>query len=149
MTRKIASIVFGLLGLYSVYIGIQFFQLQINRYYDLINVTTFFSFFVVFLVLLIVFYEWIKDDLSIRLLFIFITIINFNYFIIAFFLNMISTAEGSWAGEVHQISMLFYMKEFSVATLIEYNQYFYLPMLLNIIAAVLLVVIILIRRKRW
>ena len=148
MTRRIISILFGIIAIYALYISIQFFQLQIEKNYNLVNITTYFSFFVVFLVLLIILYELARIDKPIRMLFIFITIINLNYFIIAFFLNLISIAEGSWAGEVHQISMVFYMKEFSVATLIEYNQYFYLPMIFNIIAAVVLVTMIFIRRKR-
>jgi len=148
MIRKITSAFFGSIALYALYIGIQFFQLQIERNYNLVNVTTYFSFFIVFLVLIIVLYELLRIDKPIKMVFIFITIINLDYFIIAFFLNLISIAEGSWAGEVHQINMLFYMREFSLATLIEYNQYFYLPMIFNILAAVVLITMIIIRRKR-
>ena len=147
MTRKITSTIYGIVALYAIFIGVQFFMLQINENVNLVNVTTFFSFFVVFLVLLIILYELIEIDRLIRMFFVFITIVNLNYFIIAFFLRMITVAEGSWAGEVHQISMLFYMKEFSVATLIEYNVFFRMPMILNIIGMGILLTMILVRRK--
>lgn len=148
MTRKIISIALGVMALYVAYIGVQFYQLQIQQNYDLVNVTTFFSFFFVFLVLLIVLYEWIEIDRFVRWLFIFITIVNLNYFFITFFLNMITVAEGSWAGEIHNIQLLFFTKEFSVATLIEYNVFFRLPMILNAISAGLLVIGVWFGRKR-
>ena len=144
MTRKITSAI----ALYAIYIGVQFIQLQVQRNYNLINMTTYFSFFVVFMILMIVLYELIKRDAVIRMFFVFITIINLNYFIIGFFMNMITVAQGSWAGEVHQVSMLFYMKEFSTATLIEYNIYFRIPMMLNIIGIVILIAMMVVRRKK-
>jgi len=147
MTRKITSTIYGLMALFAAYVGIQFFQLQFQRNYDLINVTTYFSFFVSFMVLMILFYELIQRDRLIRMFFVFITIINLNYFIIAFFMRMIPSTVELWAGEVHLINMIFFTKEFSVATLIEYNIFFRLPMLLNISAMVILIAMILVRRK--
>ena len=147
MTRKTTSTIYGLMALFAAYVGIQFFQLQFQRNYDLINVTTYFSFFVSFMVLMILFYELIQRDRLIRMFFVFITIINLNYFIIAFFMRMIPSTVELWAGEVHLINMIFFTKEFSVATLIEYNIFFRLPMLLNISAMVILIAMILVRRK--
>ncbi len=147
MTRKITSSIYGIVALYAIYVGIQFFQLQFERKYDLINVTTYFSFFIMFMVLMILLYELIQRDRLIRMFFVFITIINLNYFIIAFFMRMIPVTVDSWAGEVHQVSLLFFSREFSLATLIEYNIFFRLPMLLNIAGMAILVAMIVIRRK--
>ena len=149
MTRKITSIIIGIVAIYVVFVGVQFFQLQIQRNYNLVNVTTFFSFFFVFLVLLIFLYELLEIERMIRWLFVFVTILNLNYFFVAFYLRMITVAEGTWAGAVHKVNLLFFTREFSVATLIEYNIYFKVPMVFNIIAAIILVVMILIRRKLW
>jgi hypothetical protein len=60
---------------------------------------------------------------------------------------MIPVTVDSWAGEVHQVSLLFFSREFSLATLIEYNIFFRLPMLLNIAGMAILVAMIVIRRK--
>lgn len=149
MTRKITSTGFGLIAAYALFIGVQFFILQAQTSVNLINITTFFSFFVVFLVLFIVLYELIEMDRLVRMFFVFITIVNLNYFIIAFFLRMITIAEGGWAGEIYSLNMLFYANQFSVATLIEYNIFFKLPAILNGIGMAILLVMLYIRSKLW
>jgi hypothetical protein len=148
MARKIITGVYVTLTLYILFVAIQMFTLQINNHYNLVNVTMYFSLFIVLMILLIVFYEYIVNDRFTRLVFMFIIILNLNYFILSFFFNMITVATGTWAGPTHLINLIFNQKYLSEAVLIEYNQYFKAPLIFNIVALVLIVGIFFYGRKK-